>query len=304
MGANETSIAGMNTNRRSVICWGELIWDLFPDGPRLGGCAANVAYHVSRLGSPARLVSRVGNDELGRGAVEFLRGAGVDTSLVQVDPRAPTGVVRIGIAAGEPQFSIVTEAAWDRIDIGADVRGALAEAKVLYFGTLAQRTPLGATTLRAAVAACARDCVRVCDLNVRPPFVTPEAMDFSVRTADVIKLNEREAEFISKSFGCNDVIDWLFEQPQLRLVALTRGSKGSVLVTRTRRVETDAVRYESADADAVGAGDAFAAVLSHHAAMMDDLERLGVLANRYAGFVASQRGAMPFVPDDVVRSAQ
>jgi fructokinase len=290
---------------RPVVSWGELLWDLFPDGPRLGGCAANVAYHVRRLGSACRLVSRVGDDLLGSDGISFMTKAGVDVSCVQVDPVAPTGSVHVDVSGPEPRFSIARQAAWDRIEWNDAVATAVANARVLYFGTLAQRTPLGATALARAVDAASPDCIKLCDLNVRQPFASAGVIEESVRRADVIKLNETEARYVAQSFGVHDPLEWLLAHPNVRLVALTRGERGSTLATRALRFEHAAVAYEGSGGDTVGAGDAFTAVLAHHLpALGANPSTLGLLANRYAGFVASRRGAMPEVPEDIVRSLQ
>ena len=283
--------------RAHIVCWGELLWDLFPDGERLGGSSANVAYHVAALGGTARLVSRVGCDERGERARQRLTEAGVDTKLVQVDGERPTGTVRIDLHEGEPRFCIVQQTAWDQIECSEAVSTALARADALVFGTLAQRTPVGFGALRHAVTRLPKHCVRLCDINIRPPHLDRAVVDAALEAADVVKLNESEAEALRALFGVPDAERFLLEQRGIRLVALTRGDAGCRLSTREAAVEHPGFPLEDPSVgDRVGAGDAFVAVLAIGLVRGAPLEALARRANRYAGHVASRPGAMPPVP--------
>jgi fructokinase len=208
-------------------------------------------------------------------------------------------VVQVRVRDGEPRFSIVEEAAWDRILIDAPVRDAVATARVMVFGTLAQRTRLGGDALEAALGLCPPDCVRLVDLNVRPPFASRETIEGSLARATAVKVNEREARIVSELFGQMDVVRWLVEERGLELVALTRAERGSVLATPTERVEHPGVPAPRGG-DAVGAGDAFTAVLAWGLSQGWALERLGRAANRYASFVASRPGATPVATPSAV----
>ncbi len=278
----------------SVVCWGELLWDVFPDARRLGGAAANVAYHVAALGDRARLVSRVGDDEAGHAAIAELAAHGVDTSLIQIDPQHATGRVDITVQDGEPRYAIAEQAAWDRITLDDAAREAVQSADVLVYGTLAQRTVLGQGALADALAATRPACLRLCDLNVRPPFATEAVIDGAIARATAVKLNEHEAQRLCDATGTRDAIATLLDRG-VTLVALTRGARGATLATRTERVEHAGFPASSADGDSVGAGDAFAAVIAHCLPRGVALAELVERANRYAAHVASKRGAMPVV---------
>jgi len=283
-----------STNARpyTIICWGELLWDLFPDGPRLGGAAANVAYHVAQLGDRARLVSRVGHDELGARALSALQAASVDVELVQRDTDCTTGTVRVELSDGEPRFTIATQAAWDRIAWSDALESAVGAADAVVYGTLAQRTPLGTEVLARALERTRPGAIRVCDLNVRLPFATPDSVERAVSWATAVKLNEHEAALIAKLFGASDPIEWLLRRG-VELVALTLGAQGSVLYSRDTRLEHRG--FEASGGDRVGAGDAFSAVIARELVRRTPLGELVERANRYASFVASQNGAMPEV---------
>jgi fructokinase len=285
----------------SVVCWGELLWDLFPDGPRLGGGAANVAYHLARLGERSVLVSRVGDDELGRAARAQLERAGVDTSLVQLDRERPTGTVRVELESGEPRFALAEQAAWDRIEYDPPTRAAIGRASALCYGTLAQRTPLGLGALAQALRDAPPELLRVCDLNVRLPHTTRAAVEAALKSASAVKLNAAEAEVVCTLFGVEDALKWLVEERGIGLVALTLGERGCEL--RQRGGSSSAhPGYPVSGGDRVGAGDAFTAVLAHMLLRAASIDEMAACGNRYAAFVASRSGAMPPIPDELSRA--
>ena len=285
----------------TIVSWGELLWDLFPDESQLGGCAANVAYHAHQLGNRAILVTRVGDDELGRDAIKVLAQAGLDTNFVQVDATEPTGSVRVRIADGEPTFSIAAQAAWDRIEVHPDTLETAGATDVLCYGTLAQRTPLNSDALDRLMGSLAPNSDRLCDLNVRQPFATKETVAHALRQATSVKLNENEANVLGKMFDVDDPTRWMLSEFGIRLVALTRGRNGSILTTSDAEVAHPGVPA-TPGGDAVGAGDAFAAVLAHHLAKGSSLETMSLAANRYASYVASRSGAMPIIPESIRRA--
>lgn len=292
----------------TVVCWGELLWDLFPEGPRLGGAAANVAHHLARLGERPVLVSRVGADELGRRALELLDASGVDVEEVQIDPSAPTGTARVTLEGGEPRFSLATAAAWDRLELTDRVRALLAgPAGALVFGTLAQRSVLGSRALReAASAAAARH--RVLDLNLRPPHDSFEVARAAVALATAVKLNEHELARVGAGMGAPDPLAWLLGRAALRHVAVTRGPRGSLLAARAAEGGWARLEHPGAplspiageDADTVGAGDAWTAVLVHSLLRGAALDGVPARADAYAAAVASRRGATPALDQALV----
>jgi fructokinase len=220
-----------------------------------------------------------------------------------VDDVFSTGTVRVDLVRGEARFSMDKHAAWDRIDCDARAAHALRDARAVVFGTLAQRTPLARGALSEALALRPAGAVRVCDLNIRAPFATREAVEAAVRCADVFKLNESEAERLGELFGVADPVSWLLADNAAALVALTRGERGCLLATPRARAEHHGFALASEGGDRVGAGDAFAAVLACAVARRQpreldtaELSALAEQANLYASFVASESGAMPAVP--------
>jgi fructokinase len=285
-----------------VVCWGELLWDLFPDGPRFGGALANVAYHTAKLGAHAVLVSRVGDDVLGEQARAALARAGVDVSHVQVDRERATGTVRVEIQSGEPRYTIASEAAWDRIQLTPELGELLPSADALCFGTLAQRTPLANEELERAVASMRSDSVRLCDLNLRPPHVNPEVVLRSLACATCVKLNEQELARVGEATATDDPVARMFESPRLTHVAVTLGRRGAELWTRADRFSRPATPIDEAKGDRVGAGDAFVAALTLGLIQRLSPDATLSRATHYAAFVAERAGGMPAVPDSLLRS--
>jgi fructokinase len=275
------------------IAWGELLWDLFPDGARLGGAAANAAYHAASLGAQAQLVSRVGSDELGARALSELAARGVDVRAVQIDPDAPTGTVRVELVNGEPRYRIESGVAWDRIAWQPELGELFRWASVVCFGTLAQRSPLGFDAIERALSHAPPSALRLCDLNVREPFATRAIVDRALALANIVKLNESEVETLSRLFGEPNVVSWLLEERAITLVAVTRGAHGAALSTLGERLEHPGFPLSSTEGDPVGAGDAFSAALGLELCRKTPLASCLERANHYAAHVASHAGGMP-----------
>ncbi len=288
----------MSTDQ-AVVIWGEVLWDLFPDGPQLGGAPANVAWHLGLAGGWARLVTRVGDDERGREAIARLEEV-VDTSLVQVDRERATGTVEVAVTDGEARYTLVPDRAWERIALTGEAREALDEAGVVVFGTLAQRTPLGLAPWRAAIDH-ARG-MKVCDLNLRGGRV-PEgdyatAVLEAVRAADVLKVNAKELAVLGDWQGWKDPVGELRKRP--RVLAVTHGADGSTLYGESgAAIEIAGVRAR-AKGDNVGCGDAYLAILVHGMTLGWDLARSGRAASRWAAAVAECRGATPRFSDEQI----
>jgi fructokinase len=287
----------------NVVCWGEILWDRFPDGPRLGGAPANVAYHLGVLGRPVALISRVGDDADGRTALAALAARGVDVAPVTVDRERPTGSVEVSIdGEGQARFSLNRGGAWEHIELDGRARAAIAGAGALVYGTFCQRNDAARAALTAGLGIAPSGCLRVCDPNLRPAGVDPVVLHAALAAADVVKINEREAAQIEELFAVPDAVAWLLERGA-QLVAFTRGGKGSRLHT-TAGVVDDHPGYPAIGGDTVGAGDAYVAVLVHHLLAGTPLPALNDLANRYASWVCTHRGATPEVPADIAAAAR
>lgn len=277
----------------AVLIWGEVLWDRFPDGDQLGGAPANVAWHLGQAGGWARLISRVGDDDDGRRALEKLELV-VDTSLVQIDPERATGEVTVRLENGEPRYTLHGDRAWEFIACTDPVRAALDEAGVLVYGTLAQRKPEGLAAWREAIAA--TRATKVCDLNLRPTDQDAPAIREALEAADIIKLNDRELGALHQWFGWADPIAKLRQRS--KLIAVTHGAAGSTLHGE-HTIEVPAFAAQPGG-DNVGCGDSYLAILVYGLTSGWDLEHSGRAAAKWAAAVASARGATPAFDDTLI----
>jgi fructokinase len=276
---------------QSVLVWGEVLWDRFPDGPQLGGAPCNAAWHLGQAGAWVQLVSRVGDDEWGHRALAQLAPL-VDTGLIQLDRARATGEVRITLEDGEPRYQLVPGRAWEHIELSPAVRASFDDAGAFVYGTLSQRSAEGQASWRRAIAALPAGCLRVCDPNLRPAHLAPTILGEALEAADILKINDRELGWIGEALGWRDPLDELLRR-RPRVIAVTRGAAGSTLYSRDRTLEVAAVPARPGG-DNVGCGDAYLAILVHGAISGWDLEDSGPAASRWAAEVASHRGATPW----------
>lgn len=297
-----------------VLGLGELLWDVLPEGPRLGGAPANFTVMAGRLGNHAVLLSRIGRDDLGRTALGRLDPLPVDTSFVETDPAHETGRVTVYFEAGQPHYTIHQPAAWDFLEL-SDGWVRLAErADAICFGSLAQRSLESRQTIQTLAAQTSSKCIRVFDVNLRAPFYSGEVIQESLELATVMKMNDSEVPLVLAVLGLPGgdgaphgesrlpalrlgAERLLYEFPTLEMVAVTRGAQGSLLVRRDEWHEHPGLPIEVADT--IGAGDAFTAALTHYLLRGADLATLNEAGNRWGGWVASQSGAMPPLADAV-----
>jgi fructokinase len=290
----------MTESSDTVIVWGEVLWDRFPAGDRLGGAPANVAWHLGMAGGWVQLVSRVGDDDDGRRAIATL-SEHVDSSLVQIDPERATGEVTVRLEDGEPRYTLHAGRAWERIQCTAAARRALDQASVFIYGSLAQRTAEGLAGWRAAARAAAVSCLRVYDLNLRPTELDAQAIGEALDAADVVKVNDRELAALRDRFGWPDPIAALRRPAdrRARVVAVTHGAAGSTLFGDGAPIELAGV-HAAPGGDNVGCGDAYLAILVHGMTLGWDLAASGRAAARWAAAVAAASGATPSFSEEQI----
>jgi fructokinase len=284
---------------------GEVLWDLLPEGKQLGGAPANFAYTSKLLGESGIVASAVGVDARGDELRNRLAELKLDAYHVQRDAIHPTGVVTVHLnPEGQPTYEIAENVAWDFLKWTQEWQRLAAEADVICFGSLAQRWEVSRATIRAFLAASRPDAVRIFDVNLRQEFFSAEVLAESLRLANVAKLNVDELPIVMYQLGLGQhdeksSAERVRRTFGLKLVCLTRGSKGSLLVRENAFDEHPgfAVRV----VDLVGAGDAFTAALAHHLLGGSSLRVANEAANRMGAWVASQVGATPAPEPEVIR---
>ena len=280
---------------KRIICFGEVLWDLFPNGRELGGAPANFAYRAASLGCRAELVSRVGADALGKEAIARLRESGLETHNVQVDPALPTGTVEISLSPkGEPDFEIIPRVAYDQIEFTEDLRQLAGNADCIYFGTLAQRSSRSRETLQKLLEAAPSSAIRLLDINLRKQCYTAQTIQDSLLQATMLKLNESEVVILAKILGLPERADEfageIVKTSGLTHCLVTRGERG--VYARSRTGEECAVSGISVDTvDTCGAGDAFTAGFITEFLSGAGLVRSCRFGNALGALVAGTKGA-------------
>ncbi|MDE0299632.1 MAG: carbohydrate kinase [Candidatus Poribacteria bacterium] len=281
---------------------GEILWDMFPDGAQFGGAPANFVCHSQALDVKSRMVSCVGNDELGRRALAFLQQHGVDTSTVAQSEDRPTGTVEIELDAdGAARYEFAANVAWDALTWSEAMARAADEADIVCYGTLGQRSEVSKNTIQRFLKRTTDDCLCVFDVNLRQNFYSETLIRDSLEFANILKLNDEELPVLSSICGLSGsetaVMEQVRERYNLRLVALTRGADGAILLTEDSVSECDGFAVDLKDT--VGAGDAFTAAMTLGLLLGHELDRINEHACRVAAFVCSQDGAVPKLPDDL-----
>lgn len=275
---------------------GELLWDLLPTGKLVGGAPSNFAYHTQQQGAFSCIVSAVGNDSNGKEIKEALLEKNLTTNYIQtVD--YPTGTVDVNLnPLGEPSYSINENVAWDYISLPKNIDKQIKHTAILCFGSLAQRNAHTRNSIKKIIQKVNDDCLIVFDINIRQSYYNKEIIQESLEICNVLKLNIDELAILRSLFnlkGLDDkvVIEKLMKQYNLKLVALTYGSKGSVLITPTDESQLETPKINVIDT--IGAGDSFTATMAMEFVKGESLDKVHQRAIEVSSFVCQSNGAMP-----------
>ncbi len=289
-----------------VVGMGEALWDVLPEGKKIGGAPANFAYHVSQFGLPSCVVSAVGADALGKEIVENFTSKGLNHLIAEVP--YPTGTVQVEIdQAGIPQYEIKENVAWDNIPYTPQLEALAKRAKAVCFGSLAQRNIVSRTTINQFLDAMPEsdDRLVVFDVNLRQGFYTKEILCESMERCNILKINDEELVMVSRMFGYPgiDLQDkcWiLLGKYNLKMLILTCGINGSYVFTPGNVSFQPTPKVEVADT--VGAGDSFTAAFISGILKGKSVAEAHSLAVRTSAFVCTQQGAMPKLPAELTES--
>jgi fructokinase len=281
-----------------ILVIGEVLFDIFPEGRRLGGAAFNVAYHLHHLNGPLRFLSRIGQDAEGRAIREFLDRHAFPQDDLQLDPERPSGRVTVSLdTAGTPRFEIVPGVAYDAITATPALEAFVAEdCRLIYFGSLIQRTPQGAAAVEQILKRRSPRVKCLFDVNLRPGCFNAGVIAKSLGATDILKLNDEElsrlAEMEDITGDTGTQVAVLARRYGIEMVALTRAERGSSLFVGEKHFDSTPRQAVSVK-DTVGAGDAFAAMLALGYLYNWTPERVLSAASMLAEAVCGIEGAVP-----------
>ncbi|MDE6578048.1 MAG: carbohydrate kinase [Muribaculaceae bacterium] len=286
-----------------VVGMGEALWDVLPEGKKIGGAPANFAYHVSQFGLPSCVVSAVGDDALGNEIITNFTSKGLTHNIEKVP--YPTGTVQVELDQdGIPMYDIKENVAWDNIPFTEKLEEMAKHTKAVCFGSLAQRNVVSRETISKFLDAMPKkdDTLIVFDVNLRQGFYNKEILCDSMERCNILKINDEELITVSRLFGYPgiDLQDkcWiLLGKYNLKMLILTCGINGSYVFTPGKVSFQPTPKVEVADT--VGAGDSFTAAFIASILKGDTVEEAHSKAVRTSAFVCTQKGAMPILPSDL-----
>lgn len=286
-----------------VVGMGEALWDVLPEGKKIGGAPANFAYHVSQFGLPSCVVSAVGDDALGKEIVENFTSKGLNQLIAEVP--YPTGTVQVEIdQAGVPQYEIKENVAWDNIPYTAHLKSLAERTKAVCFGSLAQRNVVSRNTISRFLDAMPQQegSLVVFDVNLRQGFYNKEILCNSMKRCNILKINDEELVTVSRMFGYPgiDLQDkcWiLLGKYNLKMLILTCGINGSYVFTPGNVSFQPTPKVEVADT--VGAGDSFTAAFIASILKGKSVTEAHSLAVQTSAYVCTKKGAMPLLPSEL-----
>lgn len=287
----------------TVVGMGEALWDVLPEGKKIGGAPANFAYHVSQFGLPSCVVSAVGSDSLGQEIIENFTSKGLNHLIEEVP--YPTGTVQVEIdQAGIPQYEIKENVAWDNIPYTARLEALAQRTRAVCFGSLAQRNVVSRQTINRFLDAMNHDdeTLVVFDVNLRQGFYNNEILCESMQRCNILKINDEELVTVSRMFGYPgiDLQDkcWiLLGKYNLKMLILTCGINGSYVFTPGSVSFLPTPQVEVADT--VGAGDSFTAAFISSILRGRSVAEAHAAAVSTSAFVCTRNGAMPLLPPDL-----
>ena len=285
--------------KRYIVGLGEALWDVLPEGKKLGGAPANFAYHAAQFGLDTIAISAFGEDKLAEETIDALK----EHNLNYLMPRVPypTGTVQVTLTGdGIPTYDIKENVAWDNIPLTDEMLEIAKNARAVCFGSLAQRNVVSRENIHKFLDATPDDCVKIFDINLRQQFYTKEVIKESLKRCNILKINDEELVLIGRMFGYPglDIENkcWLIlGKYNLDMLVLTCGTNGSYVFTPGQMSFQETPKVEVADT--VGAGDSFTGSFVGSILNGKPVPEAHKTAVQVSAFVCTQNGAMPVVPD-------
>jgi len=283
-----------------VSCFGEVLWDVFPDKKRLGGAPLNVAARLQSIGAKSCIISAIGKDVLGNEALTRIKELGVDINHIQ-QSNTPTGEVIVSfIDKNTPEYKIKESVAWDNIATTEENLSVVSDSDAFIFGSLAMRETFNRETLKALMAK--SKCV-IFDLNLRKPFYDIELILHLMKASHIVKMNDEELSIIAKALNLkivneHQLLEEISEISSTDKICITKGKDGAILYDKGNFYEKSS--FDVNVIDTVGSGDSFLAGLVYGIlTKKKPLEAL-TLGMALGGLVASKRGANPLINESEI----
>ena len=299
------------TNNPLITGIGEALYDLLPVGPVLGGAPLNAVFQANQiglhLGGKAVMVSRIGEDELGKSLFKKIKEHGMDHTFIQQDPNADTGTVSITLNLTEPEYEITKNVAWDKLEWNESLSDLANRCNAVCFGTLGQRAEPAKSTIQKFIQT-ATQANRLFDVNLRQNYFSKDTLDTCFQFSSIVKMNEEELPIVSTILGLTkdkSPILQIIDHYNLDLFVLTQGKLGTRIYSNGMIVEGMPVQFiPEENADSVGAGDACSAAILHGTTRKWPLQKTANLANQLGAYVASRSGATPNLPPEILSEWQ
>ncbi len=288
---------------KNVVCFGEVLWDVLPTEKIAGGAPMNVSIRLQSLGINSKMISKIGNDELGKELLNIIKEKNVDTSLIQTDFTHSTGEVLVKLdAKGSATYTIVYPSAWDSILITKENIDAVREADAFVFGSLASRNTISRNTLLTLLKEAK---YKIFDINIRSPFYSIEFLKELMDLSDFVKLNDDELLKVAQALGSKtdsieDNILFLSKLTNTRTICITKGKDGAILYAENQFYRNKG--FAVTVADTIGAGDSFLAALLSEILYTNDYQKAVEFACAVGALVASCNGANPVITNKEIES--
>lgn len=287
----------------TIVGLGEALWDVLPEGKKLGGAPANFAYHVAQFGLDSMAVSAIGNDKLGDETLNELDSKNLKYYMQRIP--YPTGSVQVTLdEQGVPCYDIKENVAWDNIQFTPELEEIAKNCKAVCFGSLAQRNIISRQTIGMFLNAMPtdRDVLKIFDINLRQDFYSKEVLVESFKKCNILKINDEELVVIGRLFGypgleLRDKCWLILGKYNLKMLILTCGINGSYVFTPGKVSFQPTPKVDVADT--VGAGDSFTGAFCASIIKGLPIEEAHRLAVNVSAFVCTQNGAMPMIPEEM-----
>ncbi|SEL39375.1 carbohydrate kinase family protein [Parapedobacter koreensis] len=282
-----------NSENKTVVCYGEVLWDMLPTGKQPGGAPMNVAYHLQQLGKHPTVISKVGFDDLGKQLIETLAAKNIPTDFIQIDHEKPTSVVTATFKnKQEMVYTISEDVAWDYIEKMPNQESIVRHANYFVYGSLAARNR---QSFEALLSLLEMANLKTLDLNLRAPFYNRDLLEVLLSSADILKVNRDELELVSGWFSAlsaeKEQMQLVKDRFHLQSIMLTRGKAGAILNIADEWHATNGLPIQVEDT--IGCGDAFLAAFISKQIENKTIDETLRHANQLAAFIATKKGACP-----------